>query len=246
MSTNFAKTLVWKHEYDVNLWHHKQRTPNTNDHHVPLNELLPMKIFCLRHRLLGTARWTVCILRTNWCCMRGSSQQGLQHAFDRFSDACDQAGTKISTKKIEVLCLSRRPRKCVLQVSGNILQPMETFRCVEVVFTSDRSRNKGIDTWIDNANAVLRELYCSVVTKRELSKTAKQLVFKSIFVPILTCGHKSCSRWRQRILSKEQTAEMGYLRRVLGVTLRDKEHRSEIRKARDVKALIRIERSQLC
>jgi len=31
---------------------------------------------------------------------------------------------------------------------------------------------------------------------------------------------------------------MGYLRRVLGVTLCDKEHRSEIRKARDVKALL--------
>ena len=38
----------------------------------------------------------------------------------------------------------------------------------------------------------------------------------------------------ERILSKEQTAEMGYLQRVLGVTLRDKKHRSEIR----------IERSQ--
>ena len=32
MSTNFA----WKHEYNVKLWRHKQRTPNTNDHHMPL------------------------------------------------------------------------------------------------------------------------------------------------------------------------------------------------------------------
>jgi len=47
----------------------------------------------------------------------------------------------------------------------------------------------------------------------------------------------------ERILSKEQTTEMGYLRRVLGVTVRDKEHRSEIRKARDGKLLLRIERS---
>jgi len=39
---------------------------------------------------------------------------------------------------------------------------------------------------------------------------------------------------------------MGYLRRVLSVTLRVKEHRSEIRKARDVKALLWIERFQLC
>jgi len=30
------------------------------------------------------------------------------------------------------------------------------------------------------------------------------------------------------ILSNEQTAEMGYLQRVVGVTLRDKDHRSEI------------------
>jgi len=38
MSTNFAKRLVWKHEYDVKLWRHKQHTANTNDHHMPLNE----------------------------------------------------------------------------------------------------------------------------------------------------------------------------------------------------------------
>jgi len=50
----------------------------------------------------------------------------------------------------------------------------------------------------------------------------------------------------ETILSKEQTAEMGYLQRVLGVTLRDKEHRSEISKARDIKPLLRIERFQLC
>jgi len=35
--------------------------------------------------------------------MRGYSLQGRQHAFDRFSAACDQEGTKISSKKIEVL-----------------------------------------------------------------------------------------------------------------------------------------------
>jgi len=36
-------------------------------------------------------------------------------------------GTKISTKKTEALCLSRRPRQCILQVSGNTLQQVETF-----------------------------------------------------------------------------------------------------------------------
>jgi len=35
MSTNFAKTLVWKHVNDVKLWRHKQRTQNTNGHLWP-------------------------------------------------------------------------------------------------------------------------------------------------------------------------------------------------------------------
>jgi len=86
-----------------------------------------------------------------------------------------------------------------------------------VVFTSDGSRNKGVYSRIGEANAVLGELYCSVVLKRELAKTAKLSVFKSVFVSILTCGQESYVT-TERILSKEQTAEMGYLRRVLGVT----------------------------
>ena len=121
--------------------------------------------------------------------MRGSSQQGLQLAFDQFSAASDQEGTKISSKKIGVSCLLRRPRQCFLQVIGNTLQQVDAFKYLGLVFTSGESRNKGIDTRICKVNAVLRELYCSVVTKRELSKNAKLSVFKSVFVPILTCGH---------------------------------------------------------
>jgi len=51
-----------------------------------------------------------------------------------------------------------------------------------MVFTSDGSRKKNIDTRIGKANAVLRELYCSVVTKREISNTAK-------FSNFISCGH---------------------------------------------------------
>jgi len=110
--------------------------------------------------------------------MRGSSQQGLQLAIDRFSTACDQEGTEISSKTIAVFCLLKRPRQCILQVSGNTLQHVKTFNYLGVVFTSDENWNKGIDTRIDKANAVLRELHCSVVAKRELSKNAKLSVFK--------------------------------------------------------------------
>jgi len=44
-----------------------------------------------------------------------------------------------------------------------------------------------VDTRIGEANAVLLELYRSVVTKREASNTAKLSAFKSVFIPIFTC-----------------------------------------------------------
>jgi len=50
---------------------------------------------------------------------------------------------------------------------------VETCKYLGVVFTIDESRYKEIDTRIGEANAVVRELYCSVVTKRGLSKNAK-------------------------------------------------------------------------
>ena len=40
------------------------------------------------------------------------------------------------------------------------------------------------------AGAVLLLFYCTVVTKRELSRKAKLSIYRSIFVPILTYGHE--------------------------------------------------------
>ena len=60
-----------------------------------------------------------------------------------------------------------------------------------VLLTSDGRWGDEIDTPFGKANAVLRELYRSVVTKWELSNTAKLSVFKLVFVPILTYGHES-------------------------------------------------------
>ena len=134
---------------------------------------------CMMNRLLFADE----LLLHAWIFTTGSSAR-----FSSFYAACDQAGTKISAKKIEVLCLSRHPRQCMLQVSGNTLQQVNTLKYLGVVFTSDESRNKEINTQIGETNAVLRELYYSVVAKRKLSKSEKLSVFKLVFVPILNCG----------------------------------------------------------
>ena len=73
---------------------------------------------------------------------------------------------------------------------------------------------------------------------------SQSFLFESVFVSILVCGHEPRVTTK-RMLSQEQVREMGFLRRVQGVTHRDKMHRFEIRKARNVTPLLRIKRSQL-
>jgi len=66
-----------------------------------------------------------------------------------------------------------------------------------------------------------------------------------VFVPIITYCHES---WvmTERILCQVQAAEVRFLGRVHGVTLRDKVRSFEIRRAVNVEPLfLRIERSQL-
>ena len=67
-------------------------------------------------------------------------------------------------------------------IERNTLQQVQKFKYIGVVFTSEERWSEETDAWIAKANAVLRELYRSVVTKRELSNTAKLSDFKSVFV----------------------------------------------------------------
>ena len=75
----------------------------------------------------------------------------------------------------------------------------------------------------------MRSLYRTVVTKRELSR-------KSIFIPILTYGHEG---WvmTERTRSRVQ-AEMGFLRTVAGVSLRDRVRSSAIREELGLEPLL--------
>jgi len=88
-------------------------------------------------------------------------------------------------------------------------------------------------------------LYWSVFEKRELSRKAKLSIYWSVYVPILTYGH---DLWvvTKRTRSQIQVAEMSFLRRVAGLSLRDRVRSSDIMRELGVEPLLlRIERSQL-
>ena len=54
-----------------------------------------------------------------------STQNGLQQALDRFSDACS---VEQKPTKTETMCLSRQPKQCSLQIDGVPLKQSEKFK----------------------------------------------------------------------------------------------------------------------
>jgi len=117
------------------------------------------------------------------------------------------------------------------------LQQVEKFKYLGVVFASDGSRNKEVDTPTGKADAVLRKLDRSVVTKRELFHNAILSSFKSVFDPIIPYGYESLIM-TEGTLSQVQAAENEILRSVHGVKFRDKARSHEFGNALNVQQLI--------
>ena len=126
------------------------------------------------------------------------------------------------------------------------LKQSEKFKYLGVSFTNDGKQNSELDMHIGKASAVMRQLHRFVVLKRELCTKAKLSIFKSIYV---SCsGLYGDESWimNEKVRSRAQAAEMGFLRRISGLILLDKVKSKDIRESLNIKSLLfRPERSPL-
>ncbi|KAK0155968.1 putative uncharacterized transposon-derived protein F52C9.6 [Merluccius polli] len=130
------------------------------------------------------------------------------------------------------------------QAPGSVTPRMNRMMSIRQGKVAGRMERE-IDRRIGAASAVMRTLHGSVVVKRELSRKAKLSIYQSIYVPALTYGHEL---WvmTERTRSRVQAAEMSFLRRVAGLSLRDRVRSSVIREELGVDPLLlRVERSQM-
>ena len=122
------------------------------------------------------------LLFSNSIALLSSNKGNFQYALDRFSDACLDAGMKITTAKTDIMCLSRYPVQCSFQTNGVTLKQTEKFKYLGVTFSSDGRHDSKLDTRTGKASAaVMCQLYQSVVLKLELFTKAKITVFRTGF-----------------------------------------------------------------
>ena len=126
-----------------------------------------------------------------------------------------------------------------------MLSLVDEFKYLGVLFTNEGEMEREIDRRIGAASAVMRTLKRSVVMKRELSQKAKLSIYRSIYIPTLTYGHKLLVV-TERMRSRIQAAEMSFLHGVAGLSLSDRVRSSDIQKRLRIEPLfLCIERSEL-
>ena len=135
------------------------------------------------------------------------------------------------------MILSRKSVDYLLRVGNESVAQVKEFKYLGVLFVGEGTIECEISQRIRAAGAVLRSLYHTVVTKRELSRKAKLSIYRSIFVPTLTYGHEGLVMTEMMRLGV-QAAKMGFLRRVDNISLRDRLKRSTICEELGLKPLL--------
>ncbi len=156
--------------------------------------------------------------------LMASSVCDLQHSLDQCTAKCKAAGMKLRTSNSETVVLNRK--------TGGLSTPRREWvlTASEGVQVFHRLVHEWGDyvagDWFRGNGFAFALPHCC--DKRELGRNAKLSIYRSAFVPYLTRGHEE---WvmTERMRLWIQTAEMGFLRRVAGISLRDKVRSSVIR-----------------
>ena len=108
-----------------------------------------------------------------------------------------------------------------MSVNGTPLKQVEKFNYPWIERLNGAKQDCEIDRRIGSAIAILRSLYRLVVPKNKVSWRARMAMFNAVYRPTLIYGHE---QWvmTERIRSRIRTAEMRFLRRAAGLTLRNR------------------------
>ncbi|KAK0153876.1 hypothetical protein N1851_004048 [Merluccius polli] len=138
---------------------------------------------------------------------------------------CEGVGMTVSTSKSEAMVLCQKMVDCSLRVGSVLLPQVKEFKYLGILFTSEGKMECEMDRRIGSDAGIVPD--CCV--KRYL-----------LYVPNLTYGHEL---WvvTERTRSRIQAAEMTFLCRVAGLSLRDRVRSLDIRRELRIELLLRVE-----
>ena len=162
-----------------------------------------------------------------------------------WNETLKENGMKINKDKTKVMTIGESRQKLKIKVDEEELEQVNQYQYLGVMIEQTGKQEMEINERIDKAAKMYYALNKSIIGKKEVSRKTKMNVYKVIFRPILTYGSES---WilNNRQKSKLQAMDMKYLRKVKGVTRRDRIRNEDVRTELQIQSVLEfIENKQL-
>lgn len=164
------------------------------------------------------------------------SPSNLQRNLDILNSALVKRNMIINQDKTKTMVISRNKTDCKVKLIDKELEQVENFKYLGVNFSEDGKIMDEINSRLLNTGRLYHAINRGFIGKKEISQKTKMAVYNSIYIPTLIYGSEA---WitTEKQKQKIQTAEMKYLRRVVGKTKRDKIRNQTIRTSLDIQPL---------
>lgn len=158
-----------------------------------------------------------------------NNEDDLQRLLHLFNVTAKKYNMTISTEKTKCLVTSKNPVRCKLEVDGNIIEQVMTFRYLGVNVSGYGDIENEVRQQVNKANRVAGCLNDTIWRNKHIGVETKTRIYKATIRPIMTyAGETRPETSKTRRLM--ETAEMKVLRRILGKTLLDQERSETIRR----------------
>lgn len=144
---------------------------------------------------------------------------------------------KINKVKTKVMRIAENRENLNIEIDGEKIEQVDHFQYLGVIIDRTGTQEADINNRIQKANKLYYAMNTNFINKKEISKQTKLTVFKTIYRPVLTFGCESWTLTEQQ-KSKIQAVEMRYLRRVRGVTMKDRMKNVDIRRELKIRSTL--------
>ena len=196
------------------------------------------------HRNLKTVKITELAFADD-VVLLADSEESLQFNLNVWKEVLERKGMKLNKGKTKVMAVTKEEIHLNIQIEGENIEQVTTFKYLGVNIEQTGSIELEIAERITKTNKLYYAINKGFTNRTEISRHTKMKVFKVIYRPILTYGSES---WilTQRQKSKITAVEMRYLRRVKGVTRKDRIRNEHIREELEIIPILDfIEQKQL-
>lgn len=161
--------------------------------------------------------------------LMADSETELQNKWSKWQVGMEGKGLKVNTSKTEVMVSTRGETEThIKDRKGEELKQVNKFKYLGVTISDKGDSATAVRARVMAAWAKWREL-AGVIGDRKMPRRLKTKLYSTIIRPVLLYGAESWTMGKkeERIL---EATEMRMLRRIKGVTLKDKERSENIRK----------------